>query len=662
MKNLDRLLILCFLFFTVLSYGQFRSASGGGSSPKNRSLQQTDSTFQNGRGDDKKQNLLKAPFTDYKYFTYTNDTLVIDTTLSLKKEYAFNILRKDMFGYQEFANQGKTYTPLKADFEEASIYSQMGTKSKDYNFYEKEDIVYYQVPTPSSEAAYRSGIEQGQFLDVLFTSNFNERFNTTIAYKGLRSLGEYRYSLSSQAALRFSSNYQTKNKRYRLRLHYVGQNLFNEENGGLTEESKASFESEDPNFKDRGRLEVNLNDASSKLEGKRIFVDQSYSFLSKKDSISQKVTDLNLGYEFVYDWRKYRFDQESPESSGIFGPSFTSATVKDRTWLEEVDNKVYLNFNSPYVLGDFEVYTKVKNYSYRFNRITITEDQGLLPNQLEGTLFSLGSSWKAKIKKFTLDANIESIISGNLSGNELQVKAKYQKDSLTYIGGSLILQSKSPDYNFRLYQSDLQNFNWYNPDLENENIRVISGFLGSKWAKIDASYSQIENYTYFLGNEAPQVTQSTGETVNYLKAGLYKDFKFGKFGLDNSILYQNVVKGNSALKTPDWVLRNTLYFSSFVFKGDPMYLQTGITFKYFSSFYADALNPVLGTFVRQNQEAIGNYPVFDFFINAQVKRTKIFFKIENLTSAFLEPNFYASPLYPYRDWRIRFGLVWNWFN
>ena len=125
MKNLDRLLTLCFLFFTVLSYGQFRSASGGGSTPNNRSLQQTDSTFQNGRGDDKKQNLVKAPFTDYKYFTYTNDTLVIDTTLSLKKEYAFNILRKDMFGYQEFANQGKTYTPLKADFEKASIYSKL---------------------------------------------------------------------------------------------------------------------------------------------------------------------------------------------------------------------------------------------------------------------------------------------------------------------------------------------------------------------------------------------------------------------------------------------------------------------------------------------------------------------------------------------------------
>ncbi len=661
MKKLDRLLTFSFLFFTVLSYGQFRSA-GGGTVPNNRSLQQTDSTFQNGRGDDKKQNLIKAPFTDYKYFTYTNDTLVIDTTLSLKKDYAFNILRKDMFGYQEFANQGKTYTPLQVDFEKAAIYSQMGTKSKDYNFYNKEDIVYYHVPTPSSEAAYRTGIEQGQFLDVFFTSNFNKRFNATIAYKGLRSLGEYRYSLSSQAALRFSSNYRSKNNRYRLRLHYVGQNLFNEENGGLTAESKAAFESKDPNFKDRGRLEVNLNNASSKLEGKRIFVDQSYSFLSKKDSSNQKVTDLNLGYELVYDWRKYRFDQDSPPSDGIFGPSFTSDAIKDRTWLEEVDNKVYLNFNSPYVLGDFVVYAKVKDYSYRFNRITITEDQGLLPDQLDGTLFSLGSSWQAKIKKFTLDANIESIISGNLSGNEFQVKAAYQKDSLTYIGGSLTLQSKSPDYNFRLFQSDLQNFNWYNPNLKNENIRVISGVLGSKWAKIDASYSQIDNYTYFLGNEAPQVTQWTGGTVNYLKAGLYKDFKLGKFGLDNSVLYQNVTEGDSAFKVPDWVLRNTLYFSSFVFKGKPMYLQTGITFKYFSSFYADALNPVLGTFVRQDQEKIGNYPVFDFFVNAQVKRTKIFFKIENLTSSFLEANYFASPLYPYRDWRIRFGLVWNWFN
>ena len=106
---------------------------------------------------------------------------------------------------------------------------------------------------------------------------------------------------------------------------------------------------------------------------------------------------------------------------------------------------------------------------------------------------------------------------------------------------------------------------------------------------------------------------------------------------------------------------NTLYFADHVFKGDPMYLQTGFTLKYFTKFNAGAYNPVLSEFVLQTSEEIGNFPIVDFFANAQIQRTRLYFKVENFTSSFTGRKYYAAPSYPYRDLTVRFGLVWNFF-
>jgi len=59
--------------------------------------------------------------------------------------------------------------------------------------------------------------------------------------------------------------------------------LLNNENGGLTEASIAYFENNDPNYTDRGRLEVNFTDANNMFEGKRYFLDHNISLFSKEN-------------------------------------------------------------------------------------------------------------------------------------------------------------------------------------------------------------------------------------------------------------------------------------------------------------------------------------------------------------------------------------------
>jgi hypothetical protein len=93
-----------------------------------------------------------------------------------------------------------------------------------------------------------------------------------------------------------------------------------------------------------------------------------------------------------------------------------------------------------------------------------------------------------------------------------------------------------------------------------------------------------------------------------------------------------------------------------------LFFQSGFTFKYFSKYYADEYNPLISSFHIQSKKQIGGFPVIDFFINTKIQQTRLFLKAEHFNSTFSGNNFYSSPGYPYRDFTIRFGLVWNFFN
>jgi hypothetical protein len=151
------------------------------------------------------------------------------------------------------------------------------------------------------------------------------------------------------------------------------------------------------------------------------------------------------------------------------------------------------------------------------------------------------------------------------------------------------------------------------------------------------------------------------KTINYFSIKANKEIKFWKLALDNTLLYQTVDQSEDVLNVPQLITRNTLYFSDYVFK-KAMLIQTGVTFQYFTNYYANDYNPLIGEFYVQNEKKIGGFPMFDFFINARIRQTRLFLKAEHFNSSFTGNNYYSAPNYPYRDFMIRFGLVWNFFK
>ncbi|MCM5661527.1 putative porin [Galbibacter mesophilus] len=616
----------------------------------------------------KKEDKKEFAIEDYKIISYERDTTHFDTTLTIFKEYKYNYLRKDNFELLPFANVGQTYNILGAETEQKGFYPRMGEEAKYNNYMEVEDIDYYHVPTPSTELFYKTVMEQGQVLDALITLNTSPQFNFSFAYKGTRSLGKYQHILSSTGNFRFTTNYHTKSGKYQMRGHITSQDILNQENGGLAVPEQ--FTSGDEEFQDRSRIDVRFEDAENFLLGKRYFLDHQYFLFKEQDSLRNY--GLSIGHELTYETKIYEFRQG--RANPYFGESFQASNLEDRARLKTFNNQLNLNYNNK-IIGEASFLVNFYRYNYYFNSLVVQENQ-IIGNQMQNNEISLGGKWKKRIGGFTVAADFTQNIVGDMGGTLLNAEAGYEVNDDISVRANLHASSRMPNFNYLLYQSDYQSYNWQNDDFEKQNISTFEGTVASKkWGELSVAYTIRDKYAYFqevldqgdstssIADDVQTVlpTQFSG-SINSMKVKFSNDIHFlRKWGLANTLMYQNVNQSENILNVPQFTTRNTLYYSNHLFK-KALYIQVGLTAKYFTEYYMNSYSPVLGELLVQDREEIGGFPMMDFFINAKVRRTRIYLKAEQFNTFFAEPDYFTAPNYPYRDFIVRFGVVWNFFT
>ncbi|MEC5166472.1 hypothetical protein RCH18_002212 [Flavobacterium sp. PL11] len=611
-------------------------------------------------------NVKIAPIELYRVITIDRDTTYIDTSLTIQKEYSHNYLRKDTFGLLPFPNDGQTYNTLQYNLTDFSPYPEFGFKAKHFNFLEANQIKYYSVATPLTELYFKTTIKKGQSVDAIITLNTSENLNFSIAYRGLRSEGEYINQLASTGNFRFTSSYNTKNKRYYLNTHYTYQDILNEENGGIT--TIENFESEDANYNNRQRFEVFLNNASSFLKGKRIFVDHNFRVNPKNGA-----NNLYVTHQFNYENKFYEYNQLTVPSvvgnNSIFrfGESFLESGINDQTRYNKMYNQLGVIYENS-TLGKFKFFIDDFRSNSYYSRILVFDNQNTIPSSFSQKINVAGGQYEYRKDKWNGKfLYSRSITEQSLSNLDAQLKYDWNDDIQVAFQYQNI--NKLPNNNYNLYQSSYVQYNWFN-NFQNEKINSLKANLISPWVNADLQFSIMKDHLYFNDISTDSQTAIRAQiiapaqysgTLNYISLKANREFKFGKFALDNTLLFQKVEQSDDILNVPEIVTRNTLYFTTYMFK-KALFLQTGIMLNYFSTYYANDYNPVIGEFFVQNSKEIGNHPNLDFFVNAKIQRTRIYFKVEHFNSSFTGNNFYSSPNNPSRDFTIRFGLTWNFFN
>ena len=612
---------------------------------------------------DKSTRLNKNPdakIQDYLIITRQNDTIVIDTSLTIEKYHKVNFLRKDDFELIPFSNTGVAYNTLSFS-PNKSIKPKMGASNKYISYNSVDDVVYYDLPTPFTELMYRSVFEQGQLLDATYSVNTSREFNFSISRKGLRSLGNYQNFLSSTSNFSFTTSYFSKNKRFKLRTHYINQKLFSEQNGGINDSDVPNFEDGSTQFLDRGVFDPNFENAHNEFLGKRFYSDQTY-IIKEKDSINNSL--LKLFNSIYFEESRYKFQQNS--SDEFFGNSFTPQEINDKIFLNSLNTETGISYESN-SLGKFDlgvIYIDDKYFTENFQIEDYVDNSQTISSK---TTF-LSGSYSKKISNIEFSIKTENFIFGDNESNSFRSIARLNLKKDNYLIFEYNQHSVAPNYNTLMYRSNYENYNWDN-QFDNSLINSISFTLElNKIFDLGVDLINIEKHIQFEKIFEDNQGESTDFSIvpiqysndlKLLKIKLMRKIKLGKFALDSKLLLQKSFS-NNVINLPEIVSRNTLYYGTDMFN-KALYLQTGFGVKYFSGFYMNGYDPLLSELYMQNEKEIGDFPIIDFFINAKIQQTRLYFKFEHFNSSFTGYNYYSAPNYPYRDFSFRFGLVWNFF-
>ena len=315
-------------------------------------------------------------------------------------------------------------------------------------------------------------------------------------------------------------------------------------------------------------------------------------------------------------------------------------------------------------LGRFQFFLDDFRYNYYYNTILILQNQNI-PSSLNDKINNFGAqyeyrknNWKGKI--------LYSNSITNQSLTNIEANLQYQFNAKNKFSFGYQNANKLPDHLYNLHQSSYIAYNWFN-NFKNEKINTITATANTQWAEASMQISNFDNHLFFSDDSTIDNVQLISpkqyeKSIQYLSIKVNKEIKYWKLALDNTLLYQKAEQDDDVLNVPKIVTRNTLYFSDYFFT-KALYLQTGVTFNYFTKYYANGYNPVVSDFFVQNQKEIGDFANFDFFINARVRQCRIFLKAEHFNSAWASTNkFYSAPDYPYRDFMVRFARVCNFFQ
>ncbi|MFV0211845.1 putative porin [Empedobacter stercoris] len=614
---------------------------------------------------------FKTKIDDYKFWTNGRKPEVIDTTLHIKNYYNQNFIKQDAFGKLFYPNVGGVVVDL--EYQNSPFNPSMLPTGKKYNYYYANEIKYYDVKSPYTEFIYENGVKEGNFLSSTFSHNINKQFNYTFHYRGLISEGRYKHEKAQNNTFVFSSNYKTKSERFKLWWNYAAQNLKNNENGGIKDIYDFILQDERRKTNIRN-IDVNSQTAKSEFDARRIELNASYGILKKlNEKDSTFYNPIELKNKFSYEKQKYRYEDSSPNGDLYDTPLITGLDNRNKKSFTDLSNTTTAGFlwtDRVKIEAGVKLQSLCVFSEEPFIFSKVDEDDNIIynvnnPKEIKENLFGVVGKvdfdWNEKLKLY---GNVEYLQSDNY-------KSVYNVDAvldITPIEGytlsaGAVIQSKIPSLNAIYNQSFFADFNYANK-FETENVQNLFAKL-----KLDKVNTTVEASLYNLDNkvylDSDLVYKQLNDNINYFKIKGENHLRFGKINLVSTAQYQKVTKNENIMPLPDFLIRETLYWQGELFNKNAQ-LQAGINATYFTKYNGLRYIPILNEFAIQdptNIQEIGGYPILDVFINFKVRNMRFYIRGEHINASFTkEPEYFAAPNVPYRDFKFQLGLKWNIFS
>lgn len=195
-------------------------------------------------------------------------------------------------------------------------------------------------------------------------------------------------------------------------------------------------------------------------------------------------------------------------------------------------------------------------------------------------------------------------------------------------------------------------------DLGNTRRVYVGGeiYVPQTKTRIKGGVENIQNLIYYGSDR--YIAQESG-SVQVVGFQLEQKLQAGILHWDNEIAYQ-ISSNKEVLPLPSLSVYSNLYITGSISK--VLKLQIGAEAHYFTEYYAPGYDPALMQFYNQRNVEIGNFPIATAYLNANLKNTRFFIMMYNITSSMGKSNYFTTPYYPVNPRMIKFGLSWKFNN
>lgn len=552
-------------------------------------------------------------------------------------------------------------------------------------FYKTPDnVTFYQVQHPYTLLSYNSSLKKDYQVHLTHTQNITPRWNAALDYHLYSPTGVYANGGAVDHLLDFTTNYYSLNARYLLTAGVIWQQLQLDENGGLSnddifihrrisnpagipvnESSRQSFSSDLTLFARQSFNTVRQVEWHRPIHDRYIDTVGCDTLWHTVPGDSNRVAEL----KWICEVRDtiVGYDTLTPHTPRMFNPGVFGLDLQyDRQRYRYIDSTRYSRFSGRlYWTNDAYLDHHWKNpckltigIRPELDRLEMRDSTGTEYSQFllypyVGIDLGLGSF-----------ADLSFLGETGIGNGEYRLQAQlvipFQRDSSGNALRGITLQAISaamssdiiygiPD---RLAGTGLT-------DLANTRLQKASLAYRSPWLDLSASASHIGQNLWF--DTAYHTCQASG-TALLLQARADMRFQFWKWlHLDMQHLVQHS-SDEQQLRVPLFVTKNSLYADFHLFH-HALQTQVGVDLRYHTAFKADAYNPALGIFYRQDEVTVGNYLWADVFVNLQIKRASIYVKAGHLNSL-LEPeaHYFLLPHYPGQPFGLFYGMTWKFFD
>ena len=624
--------------------------------------------------------------------SYARTQMLIDTTLRLFQ--INNPVMRNYFAGAHLGNTGSSYYPIGFEARKRPSDFYFLDHVADY-LHNPETTPYYQTQFPYTLIDYSSAGPKAQnesIFKLVHTQNVNKNWNVGMYYDIFSSTGQYINQNTSDNGFSLFSAY--RGSQYSMYANFNWNNVRMRENGGLADIDGYMDTDDDP-----ASFLMRSTNGRTILLNRSFYLMHSYSprqlTLGRKNTVEPDSVDVSR-FSFVhtlkYEWNKREFFDTETYAFQDDEPSFGSKSTHDSLYFRRISNHFELMFREQsrrrFTAG-LSAGLLMEMDRYNANIIPDTTLNNLEPHtppvsgwgdilpEITGTEFTIhyretqkyfntaitGRFFNHTGRYLNWDFNGKLYFTGykmgdvNINGTvQIHYYTPNGRNSLL-LGGSI--ENAQQGYFLNKYASNCRTWdNNFNPSQE---IRLRGEFLMPHLKfKLGAYLSQLNNYVYLNRDAVPE---QTSEPLLTGTAYVEKDIRWWKLGF-NFRLYGQYSSNESIIPLPAFAGLQSTYFETWLVK-DVLTAQLGWNISYHTRYYAYAYMPATGMFYLQEEQKIGNYPFFDFFLNFQIKRARVFVKTDGLNTVFkkyLGKENFMVYRYPTNDFRMKFGVSWAFYD